>query len=410
MKKFWIISTALVLAAAVFFGFSLYNYIGKSKPEETLPQVETKPATPKETAPPQTDSKPVTPMPSSWQDNGIFSQSYDKAYSYVTSMTKEQLVGQMIFAVCPTDGTAEDTLRKYSLGGYVYTVDNFYAKSMDEVKSLISTHKNGASTPVLTALTEEGGAKTTVSDLDAFYEYSFASPRKTFEQGGMDAIKEAEQQKAQMLSSIGIDLNLAPVCDMAVESNQIMYSRSLGGTVEETSEFARICTESHQSKGVSVALKHFPGYGTNLDTVEPVVVDTRDTSTFESTDFKPFASGINAGAHFIMMSNVLCQKLDSTCISSMSETMHKTLRSTMKYTGLIMTDNLSNADYSQYANGKDVYVQAVLAGNDMIYTSDIETAYTSILNAVNDGTIKLEDLQKACTRIIAYKYTTGLMK
>ena len=226
----------------------------------------------------------------------------------------------------------------------------------------------------------------------------------------MDAIKEAEQQKATMLSSLGINLNLSPVCDMAVEQNQIMYSRSLGGTVEETSEFARISTEAHQSKNVSVALKHFPGYGTNLDTVEPVVVDTREVSVFETTDFKPFEAGINAGAHCIMVSNVVVNSLDSSRICSLSPSVHKTLRDTMKYTGLIITDNLNNADYSSYAGGKDVYVQAVLAGNDLIMVSDIEAAYNAILGAVKDGTLKLEDLQKACTRIIAYKYTVGLMK
>ncbi len=412
MKKFLIISTALILVSAIFFGFGLSHYIGSIEPEETQAPTNANTnnavSTPTQT---ETDNTTqTTPMPSSWQDNGIFSANYDKAYTYVASMSKEQLIGQMLITNCPTDGTADSTLSKYNLSGYIYTVDNFYGMSMDEIKSTISTHKNGAKTPVLTAVTEEGGARTTVSDLDAFYEYSFASPRNTFEQGGMDSIKEAEQQKAQMLSSIGINLNLAPVCDMADESNQIMYSRSLGGTVEETSEFARTSTEAHQSKGVSVALKHFPGYGTNLDTYDPVVVDTREVSVFESTDLKPFESGISAGAHFVMMSNVLVQNLDAKCISSLSKTLHQTLRSTMKYTGLIMTDNLSNADYSQYANGNDVYVQAVLCGNDLIYTSDIDTAYNSILTALNSGTIKLEDLQKACTRIIAYKYTVGLMK
>lgn len=416
MKKFLIISTALILVSAVFFGFGLSHYI-KSLPSDELPTTtETKHHSNKADKNADIDTNkddiPVTPMPSAWQDNGIFSKNYDKAYSYVSRMTKEQLVGQMLVATCPTDGTAEDMLRRYGLGGYIYCVDNFYAKSMDDIKATISTHKSGASTPVFTAVTEEGGAKTTVSDLDAFYEYSFASPRNTFAEGGMDAVKTAEQQKAQMLSTIGINMNLAPVCDMAEESNQIMYSRSLGGTVEDTSEYARVSTEAHQSKGVSVALKHFPGYGTNLDTYDPIVVDTRDTATFENNDMKPFESGISAGAHCVMMSNVLVQNLDSTCISSLSKTMHQTLRNTMKYTGLIMTDDLSRTDYSQYANGKDVYVQAVLAGNDliMVSSSSVDTAYNNILSALNDGTIKLDDLQKACTRIIAYKYTVGLMK
>ncbi len=408
MKKFLIISTSLILAAGIFFTCGLVSYIGTVTAEPT--KAPTSAPTQAPTLEPMDSPADIAPMPKDWNDNGIFKDNYEKAYNYVVTMPTEQLVGQMLLVACPSDGTADTVITKYALGGVVYTADNFYAQSLDEIKGTVATHRNKVSTPVLTAVTEEGGAKTTVSDLDALPEYNFSSPRKTFAEGGMDAIKEAEQQKATMLSSLGINLNLSPVCDMAVEQNQIMYSRSLGGTVEETSEFARISTEAHQSKNVSVALKHFPGYGTNLDTVEPVVVDTREVSVFETTDFKPFEAGINAGAHCIMVSNLVVNSLDSSRICSLSPSVHKTLRDTMKYTGLIITDNLNNADYSSYAGGKDVYVQAVLAGNDLIMVSDIEAAYNAILGAVKDGTLKLEDLQKACTRIIAYKYTIGLMK
>ena len=408
MKKFLIVSASLILAAAIFFTCGLVSYIGTVTAEPT--KAPTTAPTQAPTLEPMDKPADVAPMPKDWNDNGMFKDNYEKAYNYVVTMPTEQLVGQMLLASCPYDGTADTVLTKYAVGGVVYTADNFYAQSAEQVKTTIATHRNAVSTPVLTAVTEEGGAKTTLSDLDAFPEYNFSSPRKTFAEGGMDAIKEAEQQKAKMLSAVGINLNLSPVCDMAVEQNQIMYSRSLGGTVEETSEFARISTEAHKSANVSVALKHFPGYGTNLDTVEPVVVDTREASVFETTDFKPFEAGINAGAHSIMVSNVVVNSLDSNRICSLSPSVHTTLRDTMKYTGLIITDNLDKADYSSYSGGKDVYVQAVLAGNDLIMVSDIEKAYTAILNAVKDGTIKLEDLQKACTRIIAYKYIVGLMK
>ncbi len=409
MKKFLIISTALILVSCTVFGLSLHNYIKKTSIDETVTPTQkvdnTTPTLGQIDAPSQNAA-----MPSSWQDNGIFSENYDKAYSYVLSMSTEQMVGQLIVGTCPLDDTAKTTVSKYALGGYLYSTDNFSGKSMEEIKSLISTYKNATSTPILSAVKEEGGYVTTLSDLDAYYEYDFASPRNTFAQGGMDAIKTSEEQKTTMLASAGIDLNLAPVCDMGEEMNHIMYSRSLGGTLDETCEFARTVTNTSQTKGVSVALKHFPGYGTNPDTFEPVVVDTREVSVFEQNDFKPFEAGITAGAHCIMMSNVLVQNLDSNCISSLSTYMHEILRDRMKFTGLIITDNLDNADYSNYSNGKNVYVQAVLAGNDLILVNNIEEAYTSILAAVNDGTIDVEDLQKACTRIIAYKYTAGIMK
>ena len=67
-------------------------------------------------------------------------------------------------------------------------------------------------------------------------------------------------------------------------------------------------------------------------------------------------------------------------------------------------------DYSAYADGKKPAVQAVLAGNDMILVRDYATAYSDILAAVNDGTIGEQMLKNACTRVIAYKYTAGILQ
>lgn len=408
MKKFVIISLVLLIVAGSVFSLSLYHYIDANKVEQATPDQTI--ATQAPTKEPTQAADTTAQVPQLWQDGGIFSENYDKAYAYVQQMSTEQMVGQLLLATCPTDETAQTDMSKYALSGYVYTSERFSGLTIDGVRQLINSYNDNANIPMIMAVTEEGGYQTTVSDLDAFYEYDFASPRDIYATGGIDAIKESEQKKADMLSGIGINLNLAPVCDMAVETNQIMYSRSLGGTTEQVCEYTSTVTQISQGKGVSVALKHFPGYGTNLDTLDPVVVDTREVSEFEQNDFKPFESGINVGAHCVMVSNVLVEKLDPTCIISLSDYAHTVLRDRMKFTGLIITDNLDKTDYSEYCGGDNVYVQAVLAGNDLLLVDNYEQAYMDILAAVNDGTIDKEDLMHTCMRIIAYKYTAGIMK
>ena len=74
-----------------------------------------------------------------------------------------------------------------------------------------------------------------------------------------------------------------------------------------------------------------------------------------------------------------------------------------------MTDILDDADYSSYADGKKPAVQAVLAGNDIILVRDYAAAYNDILSAVNAGTITEAQLKEACIRVLAYKYTVGMM-
>ncbi len=406
MKKFWTVSIILVLISAIIFSGSLFYYINSTKED-----VATRDQVPLTDATEKVESVDAdVSVPAQFLDGGIFSKNYEKAYAYMQSMSTEQMVGQLIVGSCPVDDSAKSLVTKYALSGFYFTDNNFYSMSADEIKTTISSYQSSAKTPMIMSVKEEGGAVTALSDLDAFPEYDFSSPRETFAQGGLDEIKKNETDKATMLKSVGINLNLSPLLDMAVEMNQIMYSRSLGGTVEETSQYAKEVTTLSQQKGVSVALKHFPGYGTNLDTYEPIVVDSREKSVFETEDFKPFEAGINAGAHCVMVSNVLAQNLDSKFVASLSEDVHKILKDDLKFTGLIMTDNLNNADYSEYSGGNDVYVQAVLAGNDLIMVDEIDEAYTAILAAVNDGTISSEVLQQACMRVLAYKYTAGIMK
>lgn len=410
MKKFWTISIILILVSVIAFSGSLFYYIDVTKEDVATADQLIQNNDVDDNNNKEDETKPVSAdVPAELQDGGIFSANYEKAYAYMQSMSTEQMVGQLLVGSCPVDDSADTLVTKYALSGYYFTADDFYAMSSQDIKSKLESYQQKAKTPMIMSVKEEGGAVTALSDLDAFPEYDFSSPRETFAEGGLDAIKKNETDKATMLKSVGINLNLAPVLDMAEETNQIMYSRSLGGTVEETSQYAKEVTTISQQKGVSVALKHFPGYGTNLDTYEPIVVDERELSVFESTDFKPFESGINAGAHCVMISNVLAKNIDSDCVASLSEKAHKILKDDLKFSGLIMTDNLNNADYSEYSNGKDVYVQAVLCGNDLIMVDNIEDAYEAILDAVKDGTIDETTLQKACMRVLAYKYTAGIM-
>ncbi len=408
MKKFWITSIIFILVATIAFSVSLFHYIDVTKVDEsTVDQI--RPTVDNSDFKKEEEKNEAAICPAEFNDGGIFSQYYDKAYQYMQDMTNEQMVGQLILASCPADDTALSSVTKYALSGYVYTADNFYSMSADEIKTTINSYQQKASVPMIMAVEEEGGAVTALSDLDAFPEYDFSSPRDTFAEGGMDAVNEAETSKATMLASVGINLNLAPVLDMAEDYTQIMYSRSLGGSVEDTSTYASSVTKTSQTKGVSVALKHFPGYGTIPDSYESVVTDSREESVFVTTDYKPFEEGIKAGAHCVLMSNVLHTSLDDKCVASLSKDIHDTLRDDLKFTGLIITDNLNNADYSYYADDKNVYVQAVLCGNDLVMVNEFEEAYTAILQAVNDKTIDTETLQRACMRVLAYKYATGLM-
>lgn len=407
MKRFLIISLVLLLASGGIFGFALKHYIDSTKPDTVQ-----KADAPAATAPTESSVEDPTlnPDDGTLDDQGVFAAYYEKAQEYVSGMSKEQMVGQMIIDVADDCTEAVTDINRYYLGGVLFSSESFDYMTKDEVKAAVERVRAAAPTAPILAAQEEGGRRTTVSGHAQFDDVSFDSPRNIYESGGLGEVERTEDRKTEFLKELGFNVNLAPVLDLAKEYNQIMYSRSLCGDAQITSQYAEYVSKFNQAKGVSVVLKHFPGYGTINDTYDVPVVDTRAADTLRNEDYLPFKAGAAAGAHFVMVSNVLVQNLDSERIASLSPAVHEELRNKVGFTGLIITDVLDNGDYSAYSGGKDPVVAAVIAGNDLILVKDGSAAYNTILAAVNDGTIGTSVLQEVCTRIIAYKYAAGLMK
>ena len=229
--------------------------------------------------------------------------------------------------------------------------------------------------------------------------------------GGMEKIKSDAEEKAKLLLDLGVNVNLAPVADVSTDKNDFIYSRSLGQGPQETAEYVVTVTQTFQKEGLSAVLKHFPGYGSNSDTHAGASIDERTLSQLESRDLVPFQEGIEAGAYAIMVSHNTVTCMDDKLPASLSPSVHNYLRDTMGFTGIIVTDDLSMEAIAgqDFGLSHDAYVQAVLAGNDMLICSDYQTAYQSILKAVQDGTITEEQLNHSVFRILGWKCTLGLM-
>ena len=413
MKKFLIISIVLLLLSGGVFVYALKEYPPTLTPSDESSSQGEKATEPVAQTPTDSSDSGQTQDPGAQTTGGIFSAYRERASSYVVGMSKEQLVGQVIVGVASSPSQAASDMSNYHLGGTFFTGDCFEGLTKDGIRSTVASVNSASPIAPVLAVQEEGTTRKSRNSVTnhALVDESFESPRNIYEAGGLDAVKVMEDQKAQFLKDLGFNLNLAPVLDLAKESDQIMYSRSLNGDAQTTSEYARYVAQNNQQKGVSVALKHFPGYGTMNDeqSYSVPVVDVRTADEIRGDGYQPFKAGAEGGAHFVMVSNVLVQSMDPERIASLSPVIHDELRNSIGFTGLIITDVLDANDYSAYADGKSVYVQAIVARNDMIIVENPGAAYDAILAAVNDGTISETYLRQVCTNIIAYKFAAGLI-
>ena len=161
--------------------------------------------------------------------------------------------------------------------------------------------------------------------------------------------------------------------------------------------------------GIGSVLKHFPGYGNNVDTHTGIAVDERPYETFVESDFLPFEAGIAAGADSVLVSHNIVGSMDSTLPASLSPEVHRVLREELGFSGVVLTDDLAMDAVEAYAEDGSVAVLAVLAGNDMIITTDYRTQIPLVIAAVEEGTIAESAIDQAVSRVLGWKYDLGLL-
>ncbi len=417
MKKFLIVLLVVLAAAAGLIAFYYFSEesgtpedVATSPPASPISAQSSHPATtPSATASAPVSTATPTGMPEDWNDGEIFSTAYKKAYQKLSSMSLEEKVGQMILARCP-DEEAETSARDYHLGGYVLFERDFKDKTAEEVSSAIRSYQDAAAIPLIMAVDEEGGTIVRISSNPQLADKKFRSPQKIYSEGGLDAIRADTVKKAQLLKELGLNLNLAPVADVSEDPSDYIYARTLGRPPEETGGFVAAVVETMQDQGLSSTLKHFPGYGNNRDTHTGIAIDERSLGSFRKNDFIPFEAGINAGAECVLVSHNIVLNMEKDVPASLSANVHRILREELMFTGVILTDDLSMDAIKEYTDGADPSVQAVLAGNDMLLTTDFAQSFDAVLTAVDAGKIPLETVDRAVMRILAWKYAKGIIQ
>lgn len=352
------------------------------------------------------EEKDIEELQSLLDDNGIFSDYYSLAKDKLSKMTLDEKISQMLLVRYPDDKTAVNVQKEYQFGGYIFFKKDFLDKTKDEVKAMIKNVQEVSKIPMLTAVDEEGGIVVRVSSNPKLYSSAFKSPSELYNEGGLELIKKDTLNKSDLLASLGLNLNLAPVVDVSTNATDYMYSRSIQQNTEITSEYAKTVINASKSNSVSYALKHFPGYGNNNDTHTDEVIDNRSYESIIKVDLPPFEAGIAAGAEAVLVSHNIVVNIDKENPASLSPKINSLLRNELGFTGVVITDDL---DMGAISNLEEATIKAVKAGNDLIITTNYLTSLNAIKNAISNGELTENQIEKAVQRIIAWKYYKGLI-
>ena len=363
-------------------------------------------AAPVETSEP-TPPTPTTEAPVPTETNlHVTTTPPDPIQELLDSMTIEERVGQLFLARCNAESALTD-IQEYHLGGFVLFGADFEGQTPDSLRQTLSGYQAAAGIPMLLAVDEEGGTVTRISRFPAFRSQCFPSPREAFAGGGLTQALSNEEEICQLLQSLGINVNLGPVCDISEDPNAFMYQRSLGQDAAATGDFVAGTVRLMNAYQIGSVLKHFPGYG--ADTHTGLAVDSRSLQALESSDLLPFSAGIEAGCGAVLVSHNIVQALDRDSPASLSPAVHRYLRDTMGFDGVVMTDDLvMEAITDRYGTG-EAAVLAVQAGNDLLCSTDYAEQYSAVLSAVLDGRIDFDALNASVMRVLKWKQSLGLL-
>jgi len=169
---------------------------------------------------------------------------------------------------------------------------------------------------------------------------------------------------ADELSACGIDVNCAPMADLAdPATHAILRNRCYGSDADDVAALARIVAQAHLAGGVLPVMKHIPGHGrATVDSHHSLPVVTTPKPQLAASDFTAFHS--LADLPMAMTAHVIFSDIDPENCATHSPAVIRMIRYELGFSGLLMTDDLSMQALS--GTPAERAQHALAAGCDMI--------------------------------------------
>jgi beta-N-acetylhexosaminidase len=205
------------------------------------------------------------------------------------------------------------------------------------------------------------------------------SPELAYQQGALTA---------QELKSIGFDINLAPVVDVATNAdNPGITIRSLGADPKKVAELAVGLIQGTQSTGVRAVVKHFPGKGeAGKDAHFDLPKVDLAWEEMETTHLLPFRECIKSGVTGVMSSHVIYSNLPEAAevpATFSQKLINGYLRQELGFEGMIFSDDLEMGAIRNFFLFEEAVVKTIQAGHDMVLIcSDYEKQHLAIQSLI----------------------------
>ncbi len=347
----------------------------------------------------------------------VLNEEMEKIFS---KMTLAQKVGQLFligFMGKTGDHSIVDLIGKVKPGGLILFSRNIH--SAPQVVQLVTESQRAAmkasSVPLLVGIDQEGGnvirIKTSLP-LPSALAFGEAGETKLVETAGFAT--------GQLLKVLGINMNFAPVLDIAdPDKPSFIGTRTYGSDPQLVSQMGVSFSEGMKQAGVLPTGKHFPGHGgIEEDSHKGTPEKNLTLEEMEASDLVPFVAMKNkfGDSWAVMLGHLAYPKVDPSGIpATYSKLIVKgLLRDKLGFNGLIVTDDIEMGGASAIKDVRERALRAVEAGTDMImiaWNKKLQRELVVALQkAVKSGRIPMSRIDESVKRILIAKQNVAQLR
>lgn len=318
-------------------------------------------------------------------------------------------VGQLIIATYP-GRTPTATLLTAIRAGHVGAVILMGPNTSGGVRStraattlLQAAARSGGNPGLLIMTDQEGGAVKRLPGPPRYAAVGMANPTTALAEG---------QATGRLLRSAGVNVDLAPVADVARVNGFIKREgRSFGTSPAVVARAACEFAAGLSRVGIAYTLKHFPGLGDALTTTDTRPVSVRESAAGLYADGAAYRRCGHGKLALVMISSASYQHLTGAVPAVLDPRVYSRVLQADRVTALPITDSFESGAINAVANEGPART-AINAGVDMVMYSGYESvalsAYATLLAEARTGALSRVRVAAACERVLRLKAQLGL--
>jgi len=332
------------------------------------------------------------------------------ADSVFKSLNEDEKIGQLFMVAAYSNrdkkhvAEVDSLIVNHKIGGLI-----FFQGGPGRQASQTNHYQSLAKTPLFMAIDGEWG-------LNMRLDSTIAYPKQMTLGAIQDnhLIYEMGVKIAQECKRVGLQINFAPDADINSNGlNPVIGYRAFSESKTDVTMKSIMYMKGMQDNMIMACGKHFPGHGdTDVDSHADMPKINHSYERLDSLELYPFRALINKGLKSMMVAHIEIPSLDTNkhvSASISSNVIKGLLQDSMQFHGLVFTDALNMKGVAKYYKSGELEVKALKAGNDiLLFSENIPVAIAAIKQAIKNGELSMDDIDKSCKKILMAKEWAGL--